>query len=153
MQPQSENSIFLVLWLTLLFLSDQFAAARVPPFSTTASVAARDLSTAVCTAAKPCQGDITYFETGLGACGVTNNGTVDRVVALPHVMMGALSNNNPYCGQTITIHCVATGKRTTATVVDKCMGCEGFAIDLSRIAFEDLDDLAVGRTSANWWFN
>ena len=47
----------------------------------------------------------------------------------------------------------STGKTTTATVVDKCMGCEDYAIDLSNAAFLDLDELAVGRTTATWWFN
>ena len=75
------------------------------------------------------------------------------MVALPHGLMGPKSNGNPYCGKTITITCIATGRTTTATVVDKCMGCDGFSIDLSNAAFLDLDDLAVGRTSATWYFN
>jgi hypothetical protein len=96
---------------------------------------------------------MTYYEAGLGTCGTTNNGNVDHVVALSHLLMGTLSNSNPYCGRTITIKCLATGKTTTATVLDKCMGCSMFSIDLSNAAFEELDDLAVGRTSASWWFN
>ncbi len=75
------------------------------------------------------------------------------MVALPHGLMGTKSNDNPYCGKTITITCIATGKTTTATVVDKCMGCSGHSIDLSNAAFLDLDDLTVGRTSATWYFN
>lgn len=67
--------------------------------------------------------------------------------------MGTQSNGNPYCGKTITIQCKATGKKTTATVVDKCMGCTGYSIDLSNAAFLELDDLSVGRTTADWWFN
>lgn len=124
-----------------------------PSSSSILPITARGSPSGLCTAANPCQGDITYYEAGLGACGATNNGAVDRIVALPHVMMGPLSNNNPYCGKTITIKCTSTGKTTTATVMDKCMGCENFAIDLSNRAFEDLDDLAVGRTGATWWFN
>jgi hypothetical protein len=89
----------------------------------------------------------------LGACGTTNDGNTERVVALPHGLMGTQSNGNPYCGKTITIKCTATGKTTTATVVDKCMGCVGYAIDLSNAAFTELDDFAVGRTGATWWFN
>jgi len=108
---------------------------------------------AVCSVGRPCQGDITYYEAGLGACGIVSDGTVQNVVALPHVLMGSASNNNPYCGKTITIKCSATGKTTTATVVDKCMGCENYAIDLSIAAFTALDDPAVGRTGATWWFN
>jgi hypothetical protein len=70
------------------------------------------------------------------------------VVALPYGLMGLKSNSNPYCSKTITITCIATSKTTTATVVDKCIGCDGFSIDLFNAAFLNLDDLAVGRTSA-----
>ena len=68
-------------------------------------------------------------------------------------LMGPESNDNLCCGKMITITCIATGKTTTATVADKCMGCDGFSIDLSNAAFLDLDDLAVGNTSATWYFN
>lgn len=67
--------------------------------------------------------------------------------------MGSESNSNPYCGKILTITCIATGKTTTATVADKCMGCNNFSIDLSNAAFLALDDLAVGRTKATWHFN
>lgn len=81
-----------------------------------------------------------------------SNGDVEKVVALPHGLMGTKSNDNLYCGKSITITCIATGKTTTATVVDKCMGCDGYSIDLSNAAFLDLDDLSVGRTTASWYF-
>jgi hypothetical protein len=84
---------------------------------------------------------------------VTNDGDTENVVALPHGLMGTQSNGNPYCGQNITVKCTATGKTTTATVVDKCMGCDGYSIDLSNAAFLELDGLSVGRTGATWWFN
>jgi hypothetical protein len=66
--------------------------------------------------------------------------------------MGEQSNGNPYCGRTISITCDATGKSTTATVVDKCMGCMGYSIDLSPGAFDELDSESVGRTTAHWYF-
>jgi len=102
-----------------------------------------------------CEGDITYYEAGLGACGITSDGTTENVVALPYEFMGTQSNGNPYCGKTITITCIATGQQTTATVVDKCMGCTGRSIDLSTKAFSELDSnyLTVGRTTATWYFN
>ncbi|KAE9370201.1 hypothetical protein N431DRAFT_492342 [Stipitochalara longipes BDJ] len=114
---------------------------------------ARDSYSDQCSLTSPCQGDMTYYQAGLGACGTTNNGDSENVVALSHLMMGSLSNDNPYCDRTITIKCLATGKTTTATVVDKCMGCSMFSIDLSNLAFERLEDLGVGRTTATWWFN
>ncbi|CZR52084.1 uncharacterized protein PAC_01961 [Phialocephala subalpina] len=62
--------------------------------------------------------DITHYDTSLGACGITSDGDAQNVVALPHSIMGPKSNNNPYCNKTITITCIATGKTTSAIVVD-----------------------------------
>lgn len=105
----------------------------------------------VCSSGSPCEGDITYYEAGLGACGETTDGSVDKVIALPVGLMGSQSNGNPYCGKTVTIK--KGSKTTTATVVDKCMGCEGNSIDLSNAAFLELAEFDVGRTTATWWFN
>jgi hypothetical protein len=123
------------------------------PAAVSSSSSSAGSSTDVCSSSSPCEGDITWYTAGLGACGSTSDGTVDKVVALPYALMGSLSNTNPYCGKTITIQCTATGKTTTATVVDKCMGCKGYAIDLSNAAFDELDNELVGRTNGTWWFN
>lgn len=109
-------------------------------------------TTGSCGKGSPCTGDITYYEAGLGACGTTNNGNTDMIVALPHEFMGAQSNGNPYCGKSLTIS--YGGKTVVATVADKCMGCVGRDLDLSNIAFQSLGiDFGVGRTKADWWFN
>ncbi|KAI9054130.1 hypothetical protein LZ554_001301 [Drepanopeziza brunnea f. sp. 'monogermtubi'] len=104
-----------------------------------------------CSSGSPCKGDITYYEAGLGACGFTHDGNVDKVIALPHEMMGYQSNGNPFCGKTVTIK--LGDKTVQAEVVDKCMGCKDRAIDLSIAAFKELADMAIGRTQAVWWFN
>lgn len=104
-----------------------------------------------CSSGSPCTGDITYYEAGLGACGETTDGSVDKVIALPHEFMGTQSNGNPFCGKTVTI--TKGGKSVIAKVVDKCMGCTGKSIDLSNAAFIELAEFAVGRTTAEWWFN
>ena len=75
------------------------------------------------------------------------------MVALPYGLMGPKSNSNLYYSKTITITYIATSKTTTATIVDKCMGCDGFSINLSNTAFLDLDNLAVSHTSVTWYFN
>ena len=76
-----------------------------------------------CGSGSPCTGDITFFDTsGTLACGDSNvNGENENVVALPWAFMGTASNNNPYCGKTVTIS--RGDKSTTARVADKCMGC------------------------------
>ncbi|RKF59633.1 putative rare lipoprotein a -like double-psi beta-barrel domain-containing [Erysiphe neolycopersici] len=132
----------------------------IPAVNEAASALSNNITTPVdhsasvgpCTAGSPCNGDITYYDPGVGAgaCGWQN--TKDEpVVALPHAFMGEKSNGNPYCGKTITI--VHNGKTSTARVVDKCMGCSGFSIDLSDSVFTQLAALSVGRTSAKWWIN
>lgn len=133
------------------------SAAETPteaavPAPVSSSSSSSGSSTGVCPSDSPCGGDITYYTAGLGACGVTTDGDVVRGVALPYELMGTLSNTNPYCGKTISITCTATGKSTNATVIDKCMGCHGYSIDLTNAAFEELDDLSVGRTLATWFF-
>jgi hypothetical protein len=129
------------------------ASVYTPQEATTSSALAPSAtsspsSSSECFLNSPYKGDITYYTAGLGACRITSDGDIQNVVALPHSLMGPKSNDNPYCGKTITITCIATSKITTATVVDKCMGCDGFSIDLSNAAFLNLDNLAVGCTSA-----
>lgn len=105
-----------------------------------------------CTPGSPCSGDITYYEAGLGACGVTNDGDIEHVVALPHGFMGLQSNGNPFCGMSVTIS--YNGVKVQAYVQDKCMGCVGRDLDLSNSAFDALGiPREVGRTKASWWFN
>ncbi|KAH7356527.1 allergen Asp F7 [Rhexocercosporidium sp. MPI-PUGE-AT-0058] len=126
-------------------------AATTPAAPAAAETYSSGSSGGVCSSGSPCSGDITYYEAGLGACGVTNDGNVDKVIALPVGIMGAQSNGNPYCGKTVTIK--KGSKTTIAIVADKCMGCLGNSIDLSNAAFLELAEFDVGRTTATWWFN
>jgi len=74
------------------------------------------------------------------------------VIALSALLMGTVSNGNPYCGKTVTI--MSGGNSIKATVVDKCPVCSEYSIDLSNKAFLGLGyDLGVGRTNATWYFN
>lgn len=116
------------------------------------SAPATGSSNGECSSGSPCSGDITFYEAGLGACGETTDGSVDKVVALPHEFMGTQSNGNPFCGKTVTIN--YKGATVQATVVDKCMGCVGRDLDLSNAAFDGLGIAeSVGRTQADWYFN
>jgi len=129
----------------------QSSSATTSSSAAASSTASSSSSSGECTEGSPCAGDITYYDTGLGACGETNANT-DHVIALPHGLMGTQSNGNPYCGRTVSITCESTGKTATATVVDKCMGCDGYSIDLSPAVFDELADESVGRTTATWYF-
>ncbi|KAL7809210.1 RlpA-like double-psi beta-barrel-containing domain-containing protein [Trichoderma aethiopicum] len=99
-------------------------------------------------------GDITYYTIGLGSCGDDDTGKdqSENVVAIAVGLMGAISNGNPMCGKTITIH--GGGKTTTATVKDKCMGCAEHDIDVSEKVFLELfGSLDGGREPVSWSFN
>ncbi|KAK7416469.1 hypothetical protein QQX98_005173 [Neonectria punicea] len=99
-------------------------------------------------------GELTYYTVGPGACGPDDSGkdNTDNIVALSHLLMGTRSNDNPMCGQTITIK--VGSKTATATVRDKCMGCEYDAIDVSEKVFKALfGSLDKGRSEVEWWFN
>ncbi|KAL0466843.1 RlpA-like double-psi beta-barrel-containing domain-containing protein [Neurospora intermedia] len=99
-------------------------------------------------------GDLTYYDVGLGACGFDDNGLdmSDNIVALSHEMMGTQSNGNPYCNRKVIIK--ANGKTVSATVRDKCMGCAFNDIDVSKKAFLDVfGALTDGRKKVEWAFS
>ncbi|TQV94976.1 hypothetical protein V2A60_009946 [Cordyceps javanica] len=99
-------------------------------------------------------GEITYYAVGLGACGQDDSGkdNTDNIVALSSQLMGAQSNGNPKCGQTITIH--ANGKSVQATVRDKCPSCAMGSIDVSEKVYKELfGSLESGRQPMTWSFN
>lgn len=101
-----------------------------------------------------CVGDITHYDGGLGACGWNVNTNSDMQIALPVGLMGAQSNGNPYCGQSVTIKNPNTGATVQATVGDKCMGCSGDSIDLTNVLFTAIGGGCDGRCSGfQWWFN
>jgi outer membrane biosynthesis protein TonB len=99
-------------------------------------------------------GKLTYYDLGLGACGFDDGGKDDLeyIVAISAQVMGAQSNGNPICGQTVTIK--ANGKTIVATVRDKCMGCTPDHIDGSKKLFIDLfGSLDKGVGPVEWFFN
>ncbi|RYP37537.1 hypothetical protein DL767_002845 [Monosporascus sp. MG133] len=96
-------------------------------------------------------GDMTYYdpEGAPGACGGRHLGS-DKVVSVPLSHYGNYPNPNncPSCGKTMRIH--RNGKTTTAKVVDKCKGCAGDRIDVTKAVFSDLADLNLGRVQVTW---
>ncbi|KAJ5757719.1 uncharacterized protein N7511_006413 [Penicillium nucicola] len=103
----------------------------------------------------PYSGDLTWFDTGLGACGGWNVGT-DWIAAVSHIVFdrnarGTNPNNNGLCGQ--KIHIQRGGRTVEATVVDRCEGCKENDIDVTRSLFQQFDDLDRGRIGIVWWWN
>lgn len=71
-------------------------------------------------------GDLTYYGTGLGACGVTPSDS-DNIVSISHyvfdaAMTGSDPNSNPLCGH--KLRAVREGKGVDLTVVDRCRSRE-----------------------------
>lgn len=70
------------------------------------------------------------------------------VLALP----APIASSNCFKTVTITNAARPIGPKIVATVVDKCMGCEGMDIDISPAAFKalNLGDLSSGRIFVDW---
>ncbi|GAD99797.1 allergen Asp F7 [Paecilomyces variotii No. 5] len=127
------------------------ASSSAPAPSSSASSGSSGYS-GQCSESSPCSGDGTYYDTATSmtnpsSCGTANDGLTENVLALPVGMM-----SEKYCGKTVTVN--YNGKTAQGTVVDKCMGCEGDSIDLSRHFFGALADLSEGRLSdVKWYIN
>ncbi|OJJ53119.1 hypothetical protein ASPSYDRAFT_36673 [Aspergillus sydowii CBS 593.65] len=103
-----------------------------------------------CSSSSPCTGEVTFYDVATSrsapsSCGNVNNGSTDKVLALP---VGIMQDSD--CGKTVTIK--YKGKTSTATVVDKCMGCDNTSIDLSRASFLDFASESEGRLYGVEWF-
>ncbi|KOS39497.1 hypothetical protein ACN38_g9655 [Penicillium nordicum] len=99
-------------------------------------------------------GDLTWYDTGLGACGWWNNAW-EHVCAVSHIVYDRANvdgnpNHNPLCGR--LIHIQRGDKGVDVTLVDRCEGCAEFDIDVSRGAFEVLGNLDEGRVHTEWWW-
>ncbi|UKZ52631.1 hypothetical protein TrVGV298_006412 [Trichoderma virens] len=91
-------------------------------------------------------GDITFYNTGLGACGFFNNDE-EYVVAVS----AALFDSQSVCGRSISVN--FNGRSVNAQVVDRCAGCAFGDVDLSPRAFSDLTgSLDAGRVQGSWDF-
>ncbi|RYP55927.1 hypothetical protein DL769_010015 [Monosporascus sp. CRB-8-3] len=85
-------------------------------------------------------GDVSRSLPPDGLCSSTHLGrlgTLSRYGNCPN------PKNCPSCGKAMRIH--RNGKTTIAKVVDKCEGCAGDSIDVTKAVFGDLADLNLGR--------
>ncbi|KAG0138318.1 RlpA-like double-psi beta-barrel-protein domain-containing protein-containing protein [Tuber indicum] len=102
-------------------------------------------------------GDGTYYEPGLGACGISSTSS-DSIVAVSHIIFDAVQvgvnpNTNPLCGRKIWVTREATpGKNVSleVEVVDRCTGCKASDLDFSLSVFEKLADEWQGRVLISW---
>ncbi|KAF1354012.1 RlpA-like double-psi beta-barrel-protein domain-containing protein-containing protein, partial [Delphinella strobiligena] len=103
-------------------------------------------------------GDLTYYGTGLGSCGITSTDSQD-IVAVSHIVFDAAStgsdpNSNPLCGQIIRASRydeeVGSDRSVDLKVVDRCTGCAADDLDVSPSAFASLAPIASGRVDVTW---
>lgn len=99
-------------------------------------------------------GDATYYGTGLGACGVTNNDQ-DYICAVSKLLFdtfpapGGNPNLNEICGR--KIHATYKGKTVTVTVTDRCEACAVHDLDFAPAAFDQIGSRDEGRLHGMTW--
>ena len=102
----------------------------------------------------PYEGDLTYYDPGLGACGVTSaNG--DKIVAVSHIIFDAVQtgsnpNANPLCGKKVRVKRLGGDTTVDLTVVDRCTGCQPDDLDMTEDTFSTLAAVALGRVKGEW---
>ncbi|KAF2278720.1 uncharacterized protein EI97DRAFT_217290 [Westerdykella ornata] len=108
------------------------------------------------TGAETFTGDLTYYDPGLGACGIASTAN-DDIVAISHftfdaVQTGSDPNQNVLCGRRIRAQRANNGKTVSVdlTVVDRCTGCKPTDIDVSPSAFDKLAQRDLGRVPVTW---
>ncbi|KAJ7751937.1 hypothetical protein DFH07DRAFT_960773 [Mycena maculata] len=98
----------------------------------------------------------TFYEPGLGACGVTNNAK-QLIVAVGHGVFDSYPgadasnpNKNPICGK--KLKATYGQKSVIVTVEDRCAGCAGAAdLDFTVAGFQQLASPTVGRIQGVKW--
>ncbi|THU82908.1 hypothetical protein K435DRAFT_807919 [Dendrothele bispora CBS 962.96] len=93
-------------------------------------------------------GDATFFEVGLGNCGVVSKDS-DKIVAIPKELYDR--NNGGNCFQWVKITDQRNGNVHFGQTFDSCPGC-GDGLDLSPSLFQEFADLGVGRFPIKWNF-
>ncbi|KAH8112509.1 RlpA-like double-psi beta-barrel-protein domain-containing protein-containing protein [Phellopilus nigrolimitatus] len=90
----------------------------------------------------------TFYDVGLGACGLTNQSS-DFIVALNSQQFGS-GYPGPNCFKEIEIH--YNGKSHTAEIMDKCPGCPYGGLDFSRGLFDYFASEDLGVLTGSWSF-
>lgn len=99
-------------------------------------------------------GDATFYNTGMGACGVQSQDS-DMIVALAApdfdpTSPGGNPNKNSLCGTSILVS-YKGGPEVACKILDRCPECAHGAIDLSPAAFKAMGaDANAGRVPVTW---
>jgi len=100
-------------------------------------------------------GQGTFYATGEGACGVTNNDS-QYIAAVSHLLFdtypgydGVNPNNNPICNKVATVS--YQGVTIQVSLTDRCEGCNYGDLDFSPAAFQAFAAQSVGRIDGISW--
>lgn len=142
------------------YVPSSTSAAAPASSSSTSSSSGSGLTYGMAKSGTSYEGDMTYYATGLGACGWTNY-ISDKIAAVSYDIFDSYdaeegeggSNSNPVCGKTVTITGV-DGNPYVATIVDRCPGCDSGSLDLSQDFFNNVTSNGDGRVhNVKWVWN
>ena len=98
-------------------------------------------------------GDFTWYDTGLGACGITSTSS-EHIVAIAESLFDEYDtgnpNENPLCGLTVNL-IGSDGSTYPAQIVDRCTGCAMDDLDLSQDFFNLVTNNGDGRVGGMKW--
>lgn len=154
--PASSTSVYVAPTPSSAYVAPTTSTSSAPAATSSTSSSGSGESSGPGAAGTSYTGDLTWYDTGLGSCGISSSAS-DHIVAISHVIMDAYSaaaggnpNNNPMCGKTVTIT-GASGSPYTATVVDRCVGCAEGDLDLSQDFFNTVTNNGDGRVPGMSW--
>lgn len=136
--------------------SSSSAAAAAPAAATCTNANTGNTLSGQAAVGTSYSGDLTWYQTGMGACGCTS-GQSDAIVAVSESLFDQFTiagnpNLNPLCGKQVSIT-GANGQPYTATIVDRCTGCKVEDLDLSEGFFNTVTNNGDGRVhNMNWSF-
>jgi hypothetical protein len=140
------------IYVVLVVVPTTTEALYVAPAAITALLSLGLSSSSTCSLESLCIEDLTFYQAGLRACGLTTDSNKEIAIAFLYDLIDTQSNGNLYCSKTVTILYKETN--ITAKVVDKCIGYTGYSIDLSNLALSSLGiSFNQGQVTGIWYFN
>ncbi|KAL8377378.1 hypothetical protein RB595_008182 [Gaeumannomyces hyphopodioides] len=146
--------VFLVAAATLLLLLLALIIGLAVGLSARKSDGQRDLPLPGSDGGRTHEGELTFYDPGLGACGGSHGGG-DMIAAVARSVFDAAANkgdgnpnNNPICGRRIRVE--RGDGSVDVVVVDRCEGCKPTDLDLSPSAFQRLAREEDGRVVGQW---
>lgn len=140
---------------TSAYVAPTTSTTSSAPAATTSASSGSGSSSGLAASGTEYTGDLTWYDVGLGACGLTSTSD-EAIVAISQDIFDnaqyktANPNLNPLCGKYVTI----TGKDGSsyqAKVVDRCVGCAEADLDLSQGFFNKVTSNGDGRVSGMSW--